>query len=131
MPSERRRVLLGLAGIVLLALLWWVQRGEEAEPQPVDPHSGLSWVEEQDLPPEAGDTLELIDSGGPFPHREDGSVFQNRERLLPAEDMGYYREYTVETPGESDRGARRIVSGSDGELYWTEDHYASFERIRR
>ena len=58
-------------------------------------------------------------------------VFENRERILPAEQRGYYREYTVPTPGEDDRGARRIVTGDEGQYYWTEDHYASFERIDR
>ena len=58
-------------------------------------------------------------------------VFENRERILPPRDRGYYREYTVPTPGEDDRGARRIVTGDAGQYYWTEDHYASFERIDR
>ncbi len=85
----------------------------------------------QDLPPEAGDTLALIDAGGPFPYDQDGSVFYNNEQNLPDRDRDYYHEYTVETPGSPDRGARRIIEGSSGELYWTEDHYESFERIRR
>ena len=83
------------------------------------------------LPPEAAETVELIDAGGPFPEDEDGGTFGNREDLLPDEQMGYYAEYTVPTPGSEDRGARRIVAGDDGELYWTEDHYRSFERIVR
>ena len=58
-------------------------------------------------------------------------MFQNREGILPDRPTGYYREYTVRTPGASDRGARRIVAGSDGELYWTADHYASFAKIVR
>lgn len=82
-----------------------------------------------DLPSEAIDTLELIDSGGPFPYRKDGSVFQNREGRLPDHDNGYYREYTVDTPGSPDRGARRIVGGDAGERYYTGDHYDSFARI--
>src|SRR5699024_1100150 len=97
----------------------------------VDPESGLPWIAEQDLPPQGRDTLHLIDRGGPFPYDKDGSVFGNREGLLPDADRGYYREYTVPTPGESDRGARRIVTGSQGEYYWTADHYESFSRIRR
>ena len=69
---------------------------------------------------------------GPFPYDDvDGDVFRNRERILPDEAYGYYHEYTVDTPGTSDRGARRIVAGGSGELYWTEDHYESFERIKR
>ena len=75
-------------------------------------------------------TLALIDAGGPFPYRQDGTVFSNREHLLPAEAHGYYHEYTVPTPGSPDRGARRIVMGSQGEAYYTDDHYRSFWRIR-
>jgi ribonuclease T1 len=96
-----------------------------------DPESGLRWIAEDDLPPEALDTLHLIDVGGPFPHPEDDDTFFNREGLLPDRPEGYYREYTVETPGEDDRGPRRIVAGEHLEFYWTEDHYASFERIAR
>ena len=83
-----------------------------------------------DLPIEARATLVLIKAGGPFPHRQDGGVFGNRERLLPGRDRGYYREYTVRTPGARDRGARRIVAGRGGEFYYTADHYRSFQRIR-
>jgi len=74
-------------------------------------------------------TLTSIEAGGPFPYVKDGSVFQNRERRLPTQANGYYREYTVETPGSPDRGARRIVAGRDGELFYTSDHYDSFIRI--
>jgi ribonuclease T1 len=81
------------------------------------------------LPAEARQTLALIDSGGPFPYDQDGVVFENREGLLPDHDTGYYHEYTVPTPGSPDRGARRIITGSAGELYYTGDHYRSFERI--
>jgi ribonuclease T1 len=73
--------------------------------------------------------LELIAHGGPFPHRQDGVVFQNRERRLPAQARGYYHEYTVETPGASTRGARRIITGSRGERYYTRDHYGTFVRV--
>ncbi len=66
---------------------------------------------------------------GPFPYDKDGAVFQNREGILPGRQRGYYHEYTVITPGENDRGARRIVTGSRGELYYTDDHYDSFKRI--
>lgn len=75
------------------------------------------------------ETLARIEGGGPFPYRKDGSVFSNRERRLPAKPRGYYREYTVPTAGEDDRGARRIVTGSDGEAYYTRDHYGTFVRI--
>jgi ribonuclease T1 len=86
------------------------------------------------LPPEARKTEESIRSGGPFAYAKDGSVFGNRERLLPRESRGYYREYTVKTPGSRDRGARRIVCGgretkAPDACYYTADHYASFKRI--
>ena len=83
------------------------------------------------LPPEAIETLALIQRGGPFPYRKDGTTFQNRERLLPAKPRGYYREYTVPTPGARDRGARRIVTGGQPprEWYYTDDHYDSFRRF--
>ena len=81
------------------------------------------------LPPEARQTLGLIRAGGPFPYARDGVVFNNREGLLPKRNRGYYREYTVKTPGARDRGARRIVAGANGELYYTDDHYRSFRRI--
>lgn len=83
-----------------------------------------------ELPPEARETLALIKAGGPFPYARDGTVFRNREGLLPGRPRGYYREYTVRTPGARDRGARRIVAGRDGEYYYTHDHYRSFRRIR-
>ena len=73
--------------------------------------------------------LQLIANGGPFPYRQDGSVFGNREGRLPAQPSGYYHEYTVPTPGAADRGARRVVRGNGGETYYTRDHYATFFRI--
>ncbi|MEP6856698.1 MAG: ribonuclease domain-containing protein [Pedococcus sp.] len=91
--------------------------------------SGLASVTVADLPREAQRTLDLISAGGPYPYSRDGVVFQNRERLLPRKTSGYYREYTVPTPGEHDRGARRIITGKSGERYWTADHYASFRVI--
>jgi len=83
------------------------------------------------LPGEAHDVLRRIADGGPFEHRQDGSTFQNRERRLPPQPRGYYREYTVETPGSDDRGARRIVTGGDppSEYYYSDDHYRSFRRF--
>ena len=83
------------------------------------------------LPPEAIETLALIQRGGPFPYRKDGTTFQNRERLLPAKPRGYYREYTVPTPGARDRGARRIVAGGNPPevFYYTAEHYSSFRQI--
>ncbi|MFC9390637.1 ribonuclease domain-containing protein [Streptomyces venezuelae] len=91
--------------------------------------SGLPTVRAADLPPEARRTLALIEQGGPFPYAKDGSVFSNFERVLPREKRGYYREYTVRTPGERDRGARRIVTGRGGEIYWTDDHYETFREV--
>ncbi|TCC36870.1 ribonuclease domain-containing protein [Kribbella sindirgiensis] len=82
------------------------------------------------LPPEASDTLDLIHSGGPFPYDQDGTVFSNREGILPDESSGYYHEYTVITPGSPDRGARRLVGGgamtTPEHVYYTSDHYSSF-----
>jgi ribonuclease T1 len=90
------------------------------------------------LPGEARAALALVKAGGPFAYAKDGSVFSNREKMLPARQRGYYREYTVQTPGARDRGARRIVAGAgasddvrtSGEYYYTDDHYNSFRRIR-
>jgi len=82
------------------------------------------------LPPEGRQTLILIKQGGPFPYSKDGSAFGNREGLLPGQPRGYYREYTVPTPGASNRGARRIVAGRGGDYWYTADHYRSFRRIR-
>lgn len=82
------------------------------------------------LPHEARTTVASIRRGGPFPYDRDGVVFGNFERLLPQQQRGYYREYTVPTPGVTHRGARRIVAGRGGELYYTDDHYRSFRKIR-
>ena len=73
--------------------------------------------------------LQAIEDGDALPYEEDGQTFQNREGLLPPQPIGYYAEYTVETPGSPDRGARRLVIGDGGETYYTDDHYASFTRI--
>ena len=86
------------------------------------------------LPSEAQETERLIRVGGPFPYEKDGSRFGNRERLLPVQARGYYREYTVKTPGSRDRGARRIVCGghqptAPDACFYTDDHYSSFRRI--
>ncbi|MFC5849965.1 ribonuclease [Deinococcus petrolearius] len=100
-----------------------------------DPDSGLAWVAVSVLPREGQQLLNQIARGGPFRYSKDGVTFGNREGLLPRQTRGYYREYTVRTPGESDRGARRIVCGgqpetSTAECYYTADHYATFRRIR-
>jgi ribonuclease T1 len=83
-----------------------------------------------DLPKQGRDTLALIDAGGPFPHDRDGIAFSNREKILPKEKRGYYREYTVRTPGVKHRGARRIVCGG-AQCYYSQDHYKSFKCIAR
>jgi ribonuclease T1 len=83
-----------------------------------------------DLPPEARATLARIKKGGPFSYERDGVVFHNFERRLPVRKRGYYREYTVPTPGARDRGTRRLVAGDNGELYYTGDHYRTFRRIQ-
>ena len=98
---------------------------------------GLAQAQEiarTDLPPEGRETLTLINQGGPFPHKRDGIIFQNRERLLPEKQRSHYREYTVATPGVRHRGARRIVCGGESpqqpEACWyTADHYRSFRKI--
>lgn len=91
--------------------------------------SDLPTISIGDLPDAALDTLRLIEDGGPYPYRQDDGIFGNREGILPARTNGYYREYTVETPGSPDRGARRIVAGADGDQYYTADHYDSFREI--
>ncbi|MFJ9847802.1 ribonuclease domain-containing protein [Streptomyces sp. NPDC101150] len=84
------------------------------------------------LPSQAHDTLGLIEKGGPFPYPKDGTVFDNREGILPAQGTGYYHEYTVITPGSPDRGARRIVAGEKkDEDYYTADHYKTFDLVDR
>jgi ribonuclease T1 len=132
-PTPRRgRLWIGLLAVLLVAFVTWALNqggfsggGRDGDADPV----AVPSVAAVDLPAEAQQTLALIDAGGPFPYDRDGVVFENREGLLPHESTGYYHEYTVPTPGENDRGARRIITGASGELYWTDDHYRSFERI--
>jgi len=93
--------------------------------------SAIGEIKAAALPVEARETLALIRAGGPFHYAKDGAVFGNREALLPKRERGYYREYTVRTPGARDRGARRIIAGRDGEYYYTDDHYRTFRRIRQ
>lgn len=148
MSRRTRQVVSTLATVAIVLALWWLQdRTAEDEPSaqardtssavdreatPDRDRDGIPYVALTSLPAEAEQTVELIDEGGPFPHPgKDGSTFANFEGVLPDRARGYYAEYTVETPGVSHRGARRIVAGDGGELYWTEDHYESFERIRR
>ena len=108
---------------------WAAAKGQTE--RPIDGTAAtIRWTE---LPRQGRETYELIRQGGPFPYEKDGSVFGNRERLLPAAPRGYWREYTVKTPGSRDRGARRIVCGGPlrqpHACYYTADHYASFRKI--
>ena len=115
-----------------MAALFLLTAFAAAAPPPQGQAAGLPdipAVRVSDLPPEARQTLALIRAGGPFPHARDGSVFANREGLLPRAARGTYREYTVMSPGRKGRGARRIVAVKRAEFYYTEDHYRSFRRI--
>nr|WP_218847322.1 ribonuclease domain-containing protein [Psychromicrobium silvestre] len=91
--------------------------------------SKLQTIKASQLPKEGQQTLTLINQGGPYPYDRDGVNFGNFEGVLPKQRSGYYKEYTVKTPGESDRGARRIIVGAQGEKYYTDDHYVSFRFI--
>lgn len=125
--GSSRRITVALVGLVVLVLAgWFVRELTTEEPAAPGGGSGLPVRALSELPDEAAGTWRLIERGGPFPYPSDGAVFGNRERYLPTEQAGYYREYTVDTPGEADRGARRIVTGDGGELYYTADHYSSF-----
>ncbi|MFT3761931.1 MAG: ribonuclease [Pseudoxanthomonas sp.] len=131
--------------VALLAIWWWRHdatpaRSAAQEPPTASAPAARAASPASDrptaalpafLPPEAGDTLRLIARGGPFPHRQDGVVFGNRENRLPQRPRGWYHEYTVETPGLSHRGARRIVTGGTppSEYWYTDDHYDSFRRF--
>ena len=125
-----------LLRLVLLLALAGLCGGNAALARDSRQHDALPWVTLAELPPEARQTLLLIKQGGPFPYpHKDGSTFGNYERRLPVKARGYYKEYTVPTPGRRDRGPRRIVSGGKpvseaAEFYYTGDHYRSFRRIR-
>jgi guanyl-specific ribonuclease Sa len=129
-----RRLLIPVLVILIGAITLWQQQGGDPAPgrtaateqtRPADPQVARN---DPGLPPEALATIRLIRQGGPFPHRQDGRTFGNREGLLPDEARDWYREYTVPTPGASDRGARRIVTGGTppSAWYYTDDHYRSF-----
>lgn len=123
--SSRRRISVALAGLILLVLGGWLVRDLSGADGPTPPTVALST-----LPPEAAATYRLIEAGGPFPYpRQDGTVFGNRENSLPREPSGYYHEYTVPTPRSADRGARRLVTGAERELYYTGDHYRTFVAV--
>ena len=136
MPGKLRLLVVFLAAAALFG--WWTEyRGTGVDvaeaPAGYADSSADSSVDGYPafLPPEAVETLQAIERGGPFPYSRDGTVFQNRERLLPGKPRGYYREYTVVTPGSPDRGARRIVAGGDPPevYYYTDDHYRSFRAV--
>jgi ribonuclease T1 len=120
---------------VLRALAWaslaaFVAIASPASQAQFAPSPPAAQVDATDLPKEAREALTLVKKGGPFPYAKDGAVFGNREGRLPVKKRGYYREYTVKTPGERTRGKRRIVAGRDGDYWYTDDHYATFRRIR-
>ncbi|WP_341771716.1 ribonuclease domain-containing protein [Actinophytocola oryzae] len=117
-----------MAAMAFLGLTLPSYAAEVVQP-PCGDTSGYDEVSLSSLPAQAADTVELIERGGPFPYPQDGTVFQNREGILPACATGYYHEYTVKTPGSPDRGARRIVTGTAGEHFYTDDHYASFSIV--
>jgi len=134
--SGRTRITGALVGLIALVVLGWLFSGG------VGDSTGGTGVNDQgaiattgvdtgarplsELPPQAADIWQLIEADGPFEYERDGATFGNREGLLPQRADGYYREYTVPTPGEDDRGARRFVTGVGGELFYTADHYRSF-----
>lgn len=135
--NPRRRVSAALIGLLVLVAGGWFGQQVLSGPASVDrptavaSAAGLQVRALSQLPPQATQVWQLIQEGGPFPYRQDGTVFGNREGRLPQRQSGFYREYTVPTPGESDRGARRLVTGSPvtsdtAELYYTGDHYESF-----
>lgn len=124
----QRRPLIGLLVLLVLAVTAYVV-GRDV-PAETDSRSGLPIVAVAELPGQVATTLGLIETDGPFPFDQDGATFENREGLLPGEPTGYYREFTVPTPGEGDRGPRRLVTGQGGEVYYTADHYDSFVQVR-
>ncbi|WP_406635578.1 ribonuclease domain-containing protein [Amycolatopsis sp. WGS_07] len=141
---NRRRITAALVGLLVLVLGGWLVKETAGSPDSPAPSSSSSAPAAasgkvpgadsklpvkplSSLPPQAADTWKLIEKGGPYPYpRNDDVVFQNREKVLPAQKNGYYHEYTVKTPGSPDRGARRLITGAGKELYYTADHYASF-----
>lgn len=123
-----RRVLLALLAAVL-ALTGCSASTTTTPPAPTTGASGLPLIAVSDLPAQAQQTFDLVQEGGPFPYSQDGQVFGNRERLLPAQENGWYREYTIPTPGSPDRGAARFVVGEDETFFYTDDHYDSFAEV--
>ncbi|MDQ4011467.1 MAG: ribonuclease N [Actinomycetota bacterium] len=130
--SSRWRISAALIGLLVLVAGVWFGRHALSDspsadrPAAVASAEGLAVRALSQLPPQAAEVWQLIQEGGPFPYRQDGTVFGNREGRLPQQRSGFYREYTVPTPGESDRGPRRLITGGTTELYYTGDHYVSF-----
>src|SRR3954471_4443036 len=111
-----------VAALAVLAVALLLPAAPSVQAQRESPAS-VAGVSLHELPAEARKTVALIRQGGPFPYPKDGVVFGHREARLPHQKRGYYHEYTVPTPGSRDRGARRIVAGQSGELYYSDDHY--------
>ena len=130
MPRVRRPLLALIALVLALAIGYGVNAARSGDDTKPGPAATTSSTPLSGLPAQARQTVDLIERGGPFPYpHNDGVVFHNDEHLLPRETDGYYHEYTVPTPGSSDRGARRIITGRHGEFYYTADHYEHFVRI--
>lgn len=142
MPSARRtrRPLLALVALLLLLAVGYAVQAAQSHKQAPPPtatagaagggrSSASAEVALSALPAQARRTVALIQAGGPFPYSRDGVVFTNYEGKLPRQRSGYYHEYTVLTPGESDRGPRRLVVGGSAAFYYTDDHYSSFRRV--
>lgn len=139
--SPGRRLTVALVGLIALVVVGWFVKDNVSNPElppanlPASASqlavpgaaSGLDVKSLSALPAEAAKTWQLIESKGPFPYpRNDGVTFENREKRLPQQKSGYYKEYTVPTPGSPDRGARRLVTGSEKEVFYTGDHYSTF-----
>lgn len=130
MPKTRRPLLALVALLMVVGVGYALQAAARRSSDSPTQTRSMRAVDASTLPAQARDTLRLVRAGGPFPYSSDGVDFRNAEHLLPAHSSGYYHEYTVPTPGESDRGARRIITGNGGEIYYTGDHYRSFVRVR-
>lgn len=115
--------------IFLAALAWFAPATAQRDNMPQRVQPTLASISVKALPREAIETLEQIEKGGPYAFDRDGIVFGNFEKRLPIKDRGYYNEFTVKTPGVKHRGARRIITGKDGERYYSDDHYKTFKRV--